>query len=173
MEALELKHPEQTRRRLLALAEEIPGAWIGIKIAALLLVVEGQRPVWIADVLGLSRMSLTRWIHGVNRIGVETLKEPVWTGPTPRMNPAQQQVLAQNLQKSPLDFGLKRPQWDGPTLVQHIQKQFGVKRTVRQAQKWLHKLGYRMKRASHVYVQARAADAQRFRRHIKKAQTPA
>jgi transposase len=172
MEALELKHPEQARRRLLALAEEIPGAWIGLKIAALLLVVEGQRPVWIADVLGLSRMSLTRWIHGVNRSGVETLKEPIRTGPTPRMNPAQQQVLAQNLQKSPLDFGLRRLQWDGPTLVQHIQKQFGVKLTVRQAQKWLHKLGYRMKRASHVYVQARAEDARRFQRHIKKAQTP-
>ena len=164
-----MKHPEQTRRRLLALAEEIPGAWIGLKIAGLLLVVEGQRPVWIADVLGLSRMSLTRWIHGVNRIGVETLKEPVRTGPTPRMNPAQQQVLAQNLQKSPLDFGLRRPQWDGPTLVQHIQKHFGVKLTVRQAQKWLHKLGYRMKRASHVYIQARSEDARRFQRHIKKA----
>src|SRR5260370_3983858 len=105
MEALELKQPEQTRRRLLALAEEITGAWIELKMAAVLLVVEGQRQVWIADVLGLSRMSLTRWIHGVNRVGVETLKEPVRTGPTPRMNPAQQQGLAQNLQKSPLDFG--------------------------------------------------------------------
>ena len=50
------------RIRLLALAEEIPGAWVGIKIAALLLVLEGQRPGWITEVLGLTRMSLSRWI---------------------------------------------------------------------------------------------------------------
>src|SRR5260370_26737397 len=114
-------------------------------------------------------MSLTRWIHGVNRVGVETLKEPVRTGPTPRMIPAQQQVLAQNLQKSPLNFGLRRPQWDGPTLVQHIQRQFGVKLTVRQAQKWLHKVGYQIKPGTHVYFPNCATDARRFQRRLKKA----
>ena len=50
----------------MALAGSAPGAWVGIKIAALLLVLEGQRPGWICDVLGLTRMSLSRWIHRVN-----------------------------------------------------------------------------------------------------------
>ena len=52
---LTLTHPAAKKERLLALAEEIPGAWIGIKIAALLLVLEGQRPGWITEVLGLTR----------------------------------------------------------------------------------------------------------------------
>jgi transposase-like protein len=39
---------------------------MGIKIAALLLVLEGQRPGWIADVLGITRQSLNLWIHRVN-----------------------------------------------------------------------------------------------------------
>ena len=46
-----LTHPEATRVRLVALARDIPGAWVGINTAPLLLL-EGQRPGWIAEVLG-------------------------------------------------------------------------------------------------------------------------
>ena len=53
------------RRDLPALVEQVPGASVGMKVAALLLVIEGQRPGWIAEVLGLTRMSLNRWIHAV------------------------------------------------------------------------------------------------------------
>ena len=44
-----------------------------MKIAALLLILEGQRPGWISEVLGLTRMSLTRWIHGLNADGLLAL----------------------------------------------------------------------------------------------------
>src|SRR6266513_3912345 len=64
--SLQLADPVTKRRELLALAERVPGAWIGLKIAALLLLVEGQRPGWIAEVLGLTRMSFSRCIHAVN-----------------------------------------------------------------------------------------------------------
>jgi len=37
-----LDHPEVTKERLTYLAKTIPGAWIGLKIAALLLVMEGH-----------------------------------------------------------------------------------------------------------------------------------
>ena len=71
--SLQLTHPEATRARLGALANETPGAWVGMKIAALLLILEGQRPGWISEVLGLTRMSLTRWIHGLNADGLLAL----------------------------------------------------------------------------------------------------
>jgi transposase len=61
------------RRELLALAERVPGAWIGIKIAVLLLLVEGRRPGLIAEVLSLTRMSFSRWIHAVDEQGVDSL----------------------------------------------------------------------------------------------------
>ncbi len=35
MKALSVTHQEATRGKLLALAKQVPGAWIGIKIAAL------------------------------------------------------------------------------------------------------------------------------------------
>lgn len=165
---LELTHPHATRARLIALAKEIPGAWIGIKLAALLLLLEGQRPGWIAEVLGLTRMSLTRWIHGVNAAGLEALRPKPRPGRPRRLTPQVQQALAAHLAQSPQAFGLPRLQWDGPTLVVHLKRQFGIALKVRQTQMWMHQLGYRLKRASHAYLQARTAEARRFRQQVKK-----
>src|SRR5574341_625134 len=86
--SLSLEDPTGKRRELLALAAQVPGAWIGMKVAALLLIIEGQRPSWIAEVLGLTRMSLCRWIHRVNAHGVEALKPPPRVGRPSRLTPA-------------------------------------------------------------------------------------
>ncbi len=165
---LTLTHAEATKERLLTFAQTIPGAWVGLKIAALLLVVEGQRPGWICDVLGLTRMSLSRWIHTVNRGGVAALNPKPRPGRPTRLPPRVQKALAAHLEKPPEEFGLHRAQWDGPTVVVHLRRRFGVKLTVRQAQRWMHHLGYRLKRASYTYLQARAEQAQRFQRALKK-----
>ena len=152
----------------MALAESVPGAWVGIKIAALLLVLEGQRPGWICDVLGLTRMSLSRWIHGVNSGGVEALKPQPKPGRPSRLDAKLQKALQADLEKSPQEFGLNRVQWDGPTLVTHLKRHFGITLKVRQAQKWMHQLGYRLKRAGYTYLQAQAQDARKFQRALKK-----
>lgn len=170
--SLQLTHLEATRARLVALAKAVPGAWIGIKIAALLLLLEGQRPGWITEVLGLTRMSLTRWIHGVNAEGLRALVPKPRPGRPGRLTPAIRQALSTQLEQSPEAFGLPRVQWDGPTLVVHLRRQFGIQLKVRQAQGWLHQLGYRLKRASHSYVHARASEAQRFQRALKKTPGP-
>ncbi len=158
MKALSLAHKEATREGLLTLAKQIPGAWIGIKIAALLLVLEGQRPGWINALFGLSGMTLERWIRGVNQEGVQALKPKPRPGRPTRLTYAMQQQLEQHLEK---------------TLVVHLKESFGVKLKVRQAQEWLHRLGYSLKRASYVYLQANAEDSRSFQRKLKKtAQSP-
>ena len=165
---LTLTHAAAKKERLLALAEEIPGAWIGIKIAALLLVLEGQRPGWITDVLGLTRMSLGRWIHAVNEEGLAALKPKPRPGRPTRLEPKIQKVLQAHLEKSPQEFGLNRAQWDGPTVVAHLKRHFGITLKVRQAQSWMHHLGYRLKRAGYSYLQAKATEARKFQRALKK-----
>jgi hypothetical protein len=50
----------------------------------------------------------------------------------------------------------------------HLKCHCGIALKVRQAQSWLHQLGYRMKRASHAYLQARSQDTHRFQRVLKK-----
>jgi transposase len=159
-----------SKEQLLALAERVPGAWIGIKIATLLLVLEGQRPGWISGVLGQTRMNVNRWTRAVNKDGVEALIPKKQTGRPARMTPKIEAQLELHLEESPQKFGLNRVRWDGPTLATHLQRHFGVKMKVRQAQYWMHRLGYRLKRASHVYLQAKAEDAKKFAKGLKKTQ---
>lgn len=160
-----------SKEKLLALAEKVPGAWIGIKIATLLLVLEGQRPGWISEVLGQNRMNINRWTRAVNKEGVEALIPKKQPGRPPRMTPKIAAQLELHLEESPQKFGLNRVRWDGPTVATHLQRHFGVKLKVRQAQQWMHRLGYRLKRASHVYLQAKAEDAKKFAKVLKKTQS--
>ncbi len=168
MSSQEITHPEVSKDRLVALAKDIPGARAGLKIAALLLSLEGQRPGWIADVLGLTRMSLNRWIRAVNARGLEALKDRTRPGRPARLTPQIAEQVEAHLEQSPLLFGLNRARWDGPTLVEHLKRQYGLRLKVRQAQNWMHQLGYRLKRASYTYLQARKQEAARFRRELKK-----
>jgi transposase len=172
MKALSLMHPEASREKLLALAKQVPEARIGIKIAALLLVLEGQRPGQVNALLGLSRMTLERWIKGVNQAGIQALMPAPRPGRPTQLTPAVRQRLERDLAKPPREFGLQRAAWDGPTLVVHLQKHFGLKLKVRQAQYWLHRLDYSLKRAGYVCLQARAKDAQHFRQELKKTLPP-
>ena len=169
---LTLTHPSATQEQLLAWAQEVPGAWEGIKIAALLLILEGQRPGWIAQVLGVTRMSLNRWMHRVNAQGVAVLKPPPRPGRASQLTPALGRALAKALEKSPQAFGLNRAQWDGPTLVTYLKRRWGIALKVRQAQYWMHQLGYRLKRASYSYLQASAEEARKFQQTLKKTSLP-
>ena len=167
--AIAIRHAGVHRKGLLLLAEEMPGAWLGIRIAALLLLLEGQPLGWIARVFGLHRSNVNRWIRRVNQEGLQGLAEKARSGRPGQLTVSIRRRLEIHLEKQPERFGWGRSQWDGPTLVQHAKRYFGVTLKTRQAQRWMHRLGYRMKRAGYVYVQARKEDADRFRTHIKKA----
>jgi len=173
MRALDIRNPEVTRERLLALAEEFPGAWVGIKIAVLVLLLDGYRPTFLARLFNISRMSLTRWVHRLNGHGVAGVVEKSRPGrPTQLTSGLRRQLLA-DVQRSPEQHGLPRTAWDGPTRAVHLRRRYGVSLKVRQAQNWLHRLGYRLTRAGYAYLQAKAEDAQKFRRQLKKTAPPA
>jgi transposase len=172
MRALTIKRSDVTRERLLELAENTPGAWLGIRIAVIVLLLDGYRPTFLAQLFDLSRMSLTRWVHRLNRQGLQGLREKPRPGRRSQLTAQVRQQLSEHLRQSPEEYGLARAVWDGPTLARHLQRRFGVQLKARQAQHWLHRLGYRLKRASYGYLQARAEDVQKFRRRLKKTARP-
>jgi transposase len=123
-QSVELTHPEASREGLASMVREIRGARVGVKIAALLLSVEGQRPGWICEVLSISRQSLNVWIHQVNTQGLEALKPKSRPGRPARLTGRIRKQVETDLEKSPLEIGLNRIQWDGPTLARHLSQQF-------------------------------------------------
>src|SRR5260370_38521567 len=126
MRALNVRHPEVTRERLLALAEEFPGAWLGIKIAVLVLLLDGYRPTFLARLFSISRMSLTRWVHRLNRQGVAGVAEKSRPGrPTQLTSGLRRQLLA-DLQRIPAQPGPPRAAWGGPTRAVVLRRRYGV-----------------------------------------------
>lgn len=63
MKALTITNETVTQESLLRMAESIPGTWIGLKIAAILLLLEGWNSSKIALLFDLSRWSVVKWIQ--------------------------------------------------------------------------------------------------------------
>ena len=168
MKALVLTHPDLTRTNLLSLANTIPGAWLGLKLAAFLLLLSGWKATQVTALLGVSRMGLWQWMTTANRAGLAAWQPARHPGRRPRLSAAQQQQLQLALLQSPALAGLQRPRWDGPLVAEYVRQTCGVQLSVRQAQRWLRRLGFVLLQPTYRYVQAKKSGTVRFTKHIKK-----
>jgi transposase len=168
MKALTITNTQITKQHLLEKAEEIPGAWIGIRIAALLLLLSGWKSTSIASLFGLSRWSVIKWIYKANEEGVESVQEKQRPGRTPRVTDTCKQALDAALQKSPKDFGIARARWDGKVVVEYLKRYHDVTIRPRRAQQLLKELGYTLKQPAYRFVQASKKGVKGFRISLKK-----
>jgi transposase len=168
MNTLTLTHPAITRKQLLKQAEEIPGAWVGIRIAALLLMMSGWRSPAISELLGLTRKGVTDWIHKANKEGLKSLVDQPRPGRPARMDAKAAAKLEEALSRSPQEYGLSRSRWDGVVVVEFLQKNLGVALQPRQARNWMHRLGFVIRRPTYRYIQATKQGISEFNRDVKK-----
>ena len=168
MKALTLNHPEMTRQSLLAQADSIPGAWIGIRIAALLLWLSGWKSTAISELFGVSRWAVCQWIGLANEQGLSRVQPRPAPGRKPRLNAAAQQPLDLALQESPEKFGLPRTRWDGVLVVEYLRRFHHVELKVRQAQRYVRRLGFTLQMPIYRYLQAKKKGVEQFRRAVKK-----
>ena len=168
MNPLTIANESVTRKALLQMAETIPGAWIGFRIAAILLVLQGWRSSQIAELFDVTRWSVVKWIQKVNDQGVLGLEEGQRPGRPGRIDVRIQEDLEKALQRDPRDFGLKRNRWDGIVVVEYLERVHGVKLKVRQAQRWMRRLGFSLRQPIYRYAQATAEGVEEFGRTLKK-----
>ncbi len=168
MKPLTITNKSVTREGLLQMAEKIPGAWMGIRIAALLLLLEGWKSSQIARLFGLTRWSVVRWIQGVNERGMLAVKAKKQPGRPCRLDEQIQRALEKDLEKSPRTLGLKRNRWDGVVVVEYLERIHGVRLKVRQAQRWIRRLGFSLRQPIYRYAQATTEGVEEFRKTVKK-----
>ncbi len=168
MKALTITNEAVTREALLELAEKLPGAWVGIRIAALLLLLEGWKSSAVASLFGLTRWSVVRWIQGVNERGIVAIESKKQPGRPCRLDAQIQQALENDLEKSPRALGLKRNRWDGGVVVEYLERVHGVRLKVRQAQRWIRRLGFSLRQPIYRYAQATTEGVEEFRKTVKK-----
>jgi transposase len=153
VKALTLDHPEITHQSLLAQAEAIPGAWIGIRIAALLLWLSGWKSPALFELFGVSRWAVWQWIRWANEQGRRSVPPRPAPGRKPRLSAAVQQQLDLALQEAPEKFGLPRTRWDGVLVVEYLRRFHQVELQVRQAQRYVRRLGFTLQMPSCPYLE--------------------
>jgi transposase len=168
MQALTITDRSLTKRRLLDMAEEIPGAWVGIRIAGLLLIRAGWKSTAVASLLGLSRWSVVKWIEKANQEGLESVREKPRCGRKSRISVACREDLRQAILKTPQEFGIARARWDGVVVTEYLSQKHGIKIRVRRAQILLHELGLSLKQPVYRFVQATNKGVRQFRGLLKK-----
>ena len=80
MKPLTITNQNITRKVLLTMAENIEGAWIGIRIAALLPILSGWKTTAVAEVFNLSRASVINWIKRANEEGIAMVEDKYRSG---------------------------------------------------------------------------------------------
>lgn len=168
MRALSLHHPEISRESLLLMAEEIPGAWTGIRISGLLLMHSGWTCPQVADLFGLSRWSVVKWNRKANKEGLSAVYDKHRPGRPSQFNKETLKRLDRALLKSPKDFGIARTRWDGRVVAEYLDRFHHVKIHVRHAQRLIRKLGYSLRQPIYRFAQASDEGVEEFRSTIKK-----
>lgn len=171
MKALTIDNPSVTKEALLEEAEDNPLTWLGIRIAAGLLVLEGWTSSQVAELFDVSRWTAVQWIQRLNEQGVSGLEEKQRCGRPARMDEDIQRLLEQALMKDPREVGLSRSRWDGVSVAEYLQREHGIHLKVRQAQRWIRKLGFSLRRPIYRYVQATSEGVESFAKGIKKTRS--
>ena len=168
MKPLSLVHQDLTREALLRKAEQIPGAWIGIRIAAFLLILSGWKSTQVAEFFGLSRWAVIKWIQRGNREGLEAVRDQQRSGRPSQFDEKVMKALDEALSRSPRDYGMARNRWDGIVVAEYLKRVHYIKVQVRHAQRLIRKLGYSLRRPVHRYVQATDSGVKEFHDKLKK-----
>lgn len=168
MKALTITHGDMTRDSLLRMAEEIPGARIGLRIAGYLLVLSGWRSSQVADLFGLTRCGVVKWIRKANQMGLEAVRDRPRSGRPGQIDEGLMQELDQVLSRSPKEVGMARARWDGVVVVEYLNRVHRIKIHVRHAQRLIRKLGYSLRRPIYRYVQASEEGVKGFWEELKK-----
>jgi len=149
MKALTLNHPGLTREALLCIAARTPGAWIGVRIAVLLLILTGWKSARAAELFGLTRWTVVKWIQRANKEGAEAVLDRERTGRPPRIDKDVVKKLEMVLRNSPREFGIPRDCWDGNALVIYLKETYHIEIHVRHAQRIMKRLGHSQRMPVH------------------------
>ena len=142
MKTLKLNHAGLTREALLCKADRTPGAWIGIRIAVLLLILDGWKSSHVAEFFGLTRWTVLKWIHRANKDGPEALLDRARMGRPSQFTKGMMKELEKVLANAPRKVGIPCTRWNGNVLVTYLKKTYNIEIHVRHAQRIMKKLGH-------------------------------
>ena len=124
------------------------------RLHCILLICDGKTCADVAALFGDSLRTVQYWVKRYNETGVDGLSDPTRVGRNPRLLPGDKDILAQDLRRSPREFGYTQNLWDGKLLSHHLKEKFQIELKVRQCQYLFHQLGFRRRKPRPVIAKA-------------------
>jgi len=151
---------------ILALHDEIrrsEDARYDHRLHGVLLVAQGLTCPAVARVLGDAPRTVEYWVQRFEAHGFAGLAEGARPGRPPRLTDAQLAEVQQALRQTPGEAGVwAGGVWDGKTLSAFLRARFAVSLQVRQCQRLVRQLGFRLRKPrpliAHADPAAQAAD---------------
>src|SRR3990172_4938066 len=92
---------DYSSKELRRLATRVKDAAQARRLLAIAAVFDGASREEAAKIGGMDRQTLRDWVHRFNASGPEGLKDAWWSGPAPRLSPAQKAELAEIVETGP------------------------------------------------------------------------
>jgi transposase len=124
------------------------------RLHCILLIGDGKTCAEVVALFGDSLRTVQYWVKRYNEAGIDGLRDPTRLGRDPKLLPRDKDVLAQDLRRSPREFGYTQNLWDGKLLSHHLKERFNVELKVRQCQYLFHQLGFRRRKPRPVIAKA-------------------
>ena len=139
---VEITRAEMSPAELRRAAARSRDAGAARRMLAIALVLEGKSRQEAAASCGMDRQTLRDWVHRFNASGPEGLKEAWWSGPAPRLSPAQKAELAEIVETGPDPAVDGVVRWRRVDLQKVIKARFGVAYHERYVSTLLKQLGF-------------------------------
>lgn len=108
--------------------------------------IEGQRVIALAELLGVTRGSVNRWLQWYEADGIRGLETVIPPGPAPKLSDAQRDELSRLVEEGPQAAGYQSGVWTGPMIADVIEQRFGVRYHNHHIPRLLHQLGFSVQR---------------------------
>lgn len=107
------------------------------RLHGVLLVISGMSRAQASELLGVPLRTIASWVNMFNKYGLDGLHDAEKSGRPTTLDDKQKQLLKAALNKSPEDFGLNGSVWTGLLVSEFLNKQCGVKFTMRHSRRIL------------------------------------
>lgn len=135
------------------------------RFLALALIASGQSTRQVAKQLQRRRQTICEWVHHFNHKGPRGLIPNFQSPSKPRLTSEEFEQLKQAIEQPPRQSGMKVGRWSGPRVAAYIKKEFGKQVSADTAWRYLHRLGFSLKRPRKKF---RKADEKAQRKFAKK-----
>ncbi|UZO79690.1 IS630 family transposase [Aquimarina sp. ERC-38] len=142
---------------------------IGLRLYAVYQVSLGKPSRELEALYNTSFKQILNWVSRFEKEGIEGLKDKTGRGRKPKLTEDQKTELSQLiLEATPEDYGYNSATWNGPLLIDWIEKHMGVSYKRAQIYNILKGLGFSYQKSKGIYPEADLEKQGEFKEELKK-----